>query len=116
MDSLLYQDTITVWHDLGEVNRRRTFKRSVYDRVHVEEQSSTIATMLGSTSLDGLMIYALPREGMSLKEGDQVMRGVVDSEKPPAKAQKIVAVREQYFMGKLDHIELAVGRGSLSGY
>lgn len=116
MDALLFQDTMTIWHDLGEVNRRRTYKREVLDRVHVEEQSSTIATMLGSTSLDGLMAYVLPREGLTLKVGDQVMRGVSEEEKPPAEAQKVVAVREQYFMGKLDHIEVAVGKGSLNGY
>jgi hypothetical protein len=106
--SPLMAHTVTLYNALGEVDRRATYARTVLAGVRVEAKSGAVASMAGSTSTDGLLVfipgaiggYVEPEvyvgQGWTLREGDLLVVGECTSDIPPVAVTQLEATREVY--------------------
>ena len=118
----MYPHTVTLYNRLPEVARVAAWRRTVLAGVRVEEKSGAVASLIGSTSTDGVLVFipggiggyvapeAFTNTGWTLREGDVLVVGEHTAAAPDETASetyRIKGVETLRLRSRVHHWEVA---------
>lgn len=103
---MIYPHVATLWHKIGEVDRKAQWERTVIDPARVDEVAGAYRNIGGDITAYSADIL-LPGVGdLAIKEQDRICKGKHDTDNPPVDAWTISKVEPISIDRTIHHLEV----------